>query len=105
MRLLLNVNTLLSLTAAAVDRVMAQGVHTIDSRNVDVKRAVPKDKMAPSGGGAGHPSVPESKKIFVGGLAPEVSEKEFKEYFEQFGPIQVIINASNVDTLHQNKWF
>jgi hypothetical protein len=72
---------------------MAQGIHTIDSRNVDVKRAVPKDKMAPSGGGVGHPNVPESKKIFVGGLAPEVTEKEFKEYFEQFGPIQVSIYA------------
>lgn len=69
---------------------MAQGVHTIDGRNIDVKRAVPRDKMAPVGGGPGYPGVSESKKIFVGGLAPEVTETEFKDYFAQFGTIQVL---------------
>jgi RNA recognition motif-containing protein len=29
----------------------------------------------------------ESRKIFVGGLAPEVNEKEFNDYFSKFGPI------------------
>ena len=28
------------------------------------------------------------KKIFVGGLAPTVDEKSFREYFENFGPVE-----------------
>ncbi len=50
-----------------------------------MKRAVPRDKAPlPSGGRQ------ESRKIFVGGLAPEVNEKEFNEYFSKFGALQVL---------------
>ena len=31
----------------------------------------------------------ESTKIFVGGLSPDVGDKEFKECFEKFGGITV----------------
>mmetsp|Transcript_13458 Transcript_13458/g.20242 ORF Transcript_13458/g.20242 Transcript_13458/m.20242 type:complete len:452 (+) Transcript_13458:58-1413(+) len=65
---------------AAVDVVLGQ-THNIDGRVVDVKRAVPRDK-APA------PSRQESRKVFVGGLAPEVGDKEFNEYFSKFGPLQ-----------------
>mmetsp|Transcript_13827 Transcript_13827/g.14412 ORF Transcript_13827/g.14412 Transcript_13827/m.14412 type:complete len:465 (+) Transcript_13827:164-1558(+) len=65
---------------AALDVVLGQ-THNIDGRVVDVKRAVPRDK-APA------PSRQESRKIFVGGLAPEVGDKEFSEYFGKFGPLQ-----------------
>lgn len=33
----------------------------------------------------------ESTKIFVGGLSPDVGDKEFKDCFEKFGAITVII--------------
>lgn len=65
---------------AALDVVLGQ-THNIDGRVVDVKRAVPRDK-APA------PSRQESRKIFVGGLAPEVGDKEFSDYFGKFGPLQ-----------------
>lgn len=68
----------------AVDIVLAQPSHNIDGRTVDVKRAVPRDRApAPSSGRQ------ESRKIFVGGLSPDVNEKEFNEYFSNFGPLQV----------------
>lgn len=34
----------------------------------------------------------EAKKIFVGGLPTEVSEKEFADYFGTFGLVKVIWN-------------
>eukprot|EP00603_Paraphysomonas_imperforata_P000960 CAMPEP_0114424926 /NCGR_PEP_ID=MMETSP0103-20121206/6956_1 /TAXON_ID=37642 ORGANISM="Paraphysomonas imperforata, Strain PA2" /NCGR_SAMPLE_ID=MMETSP0103 /ASSEMBLY_ACC=CAM_ASM_000201 /LENGTH=305 /DNA_ID=CAMNT_0001593715 /DNA_START=25 /DNA_END=938 /DNA_ORIENTATION=+ len=65
--------------AAAADVVLGQS-HNIDGRVVDCKRAVPKDK-APA------PTRLESTKIFVGGLSPDVGDKEFKECFEKYGAI------------------
>jgi len=64
--------------------------HTLDGRTVDVKRAVPRDK-APVGLKTAAPvPVPkpiETKKIFVGGLAPSVTEAEFRAYFDKYGLI------------------
>lgn len=37
------------------------------------------------GGRGGGGSYSESKKIFVGGLAPSVTEQDFRSYFEEFG--------------------
>ena len=54
--------------------------HTIDGRLVDVKRALSRDK-APG------PTRSEYTKIFVGGLAADVSEKDFGDYFSAFGTI------------------
>lgn len=65
---------------AAADIVMSNE-HTIDGRLVDVKRALPRDK-APG------PSRSEACKIFVGGLASEVTEKEFGDYFSQYGIVK-----------------
>lgn len=52
--------------------------HTIDGRQIDAKPSVPHGE-----GG----QQPRSKKIFVGGLAPETDEAQLKGYFEQFGPV------------------
>eukprot|EP01038_Epipyxis_sp_PR26KG_P005967 gene5967-8221_t len=65
---------------SAADIIMSTE-HTIDGRLVDVKRALPRDK-APG------PTRSEACKIFVGGLAAEVSEKEFGDYFSRFGPVK-----------------
>eukprot|EP00607_Mallomonas_marina_P006805 CAMPEP_0182426140 /NCGR_PEP_ID=MMETSP1167-20130531/12623_1 /TAXON_ID=2988 /ORGANISM="Mallomonas Sp, Strain CCMP3275" /LENGTH=413 /DNA_ID=CAMNT_0024607361 /DNA_START=118 /DNA_END=1359 /DNA_ORIENTATION=- len=67
---------------AAADLVLGQE-HTIDARLVDVKRAVPRDK-APTPSSSRH----ESRKIFVGGLAPEVAEKDLLDYFMKFGTVK-----------------
>jgi RNA-binding protein Musashi len=69
-----------------VDIVLAQPSHNIDGRTVDVKRAVPRSQAPANASGGGRQ---ESKKIFVGGLSPEVTESEFTEYFAKFGTLQV----------------
>ncbi|KAH9331424.1 hypothetical protein KI387_003532, partial [Taxus chinensis] len=78
-----------------VDRVLLEK-HTIDGRQVELKRAVPREEqqrnaqMKHTGsnmGGVG----PRTKKIFVGGLAPTVTEDDFKKYFEQFGNITDVV--------------
>ena len=68
---------------AAADIVVSTE-HTIDGRVVDVKRVVPRD-MAPA------PTRAESKKIFVGGLPTEVTEKEFADYFSTFGLVKDVV--------------
>ncbi|CAG8503029.1 3381_t:CDS:2 [Racocetra fulgida] len=42
---------------------------------IDPKRAIPREEQE------------KTEKIFVGGIAPEVTEEEFKEYFSQFGHV------------------
>ncbi|EFJ26637.1 hypothetical protein SELMODRAFT_172407, partial [Selaginella moellendorffii] len=59
------------------DRVV-QDKHSINGKLVEAKKAVPRDEH-------------QNAKIFVGGLAPNVSEEEFKQYFEQFGNITDIV--------------
>ncbi|KAG2431322.1 hypothetical protein HYH02_013451 [Chlamydomonas schloesseri] len=52
--------------------------HTIDGRQIDAKPSVPHGE-----GG----QQPRSKKIFVGGLAPETDDASLKAYFEQYGAV------------------
>ncbi|XP_063675509.1 DAZ-associated protein 1-like isoform X2 [Bolinopsis microptera] len=59
----------------SVDKCLAAKPHTINQKDVDVKRAVPKDQ-------------PQERchKIFVGGL-PETNEAELKAFFEKHGKV------------------
>jgi len=79
------------------DRVVLQP-HTIDRREVEAKKAVPKEehqaKKQTSESGT-----QRSKKIFVGGLAPTVDEKAFREYFEQYGSVKDAVVMYD----HENK--
>ncbi|PNW75795.1 hypothetical protein CHLRE_12g560300v5 [Chlamydomonas reinhardtii] len=52
--------------------------HTIDGRQIDAKPSVPHGE-----GG----QQPRSKKIFVGGLAPETDDAQLKAHFEQYGAV------------------
>lgn len=77
------------------DKVVASK-HTINRREVEAKKAVPKDdtlqgeeaqqssQLASSSDAAST----RSKKIFVGGLAPSVDDKALRSYFEQFGAVE-----------------
>lgn len=58
----------------AVDKVVAQQ-HVLDGKVIDPKRAIPKEEQERTG------------KIFVGGIAPNVTEKEFDEFFSQYGNV------------------
>ncbi|GFY85974.1 RNA-binding protein 1 [Actinidia rufa] len=94
--------------SSAVERAL-QDSHVILERTVEVKKAIPRNEQhqnqqqnkglnrnigSSSGGSAGQF---RTKKIFVGGLAPILTEEEFKSYFETFGRItDVVVMYDNV---------
>ncbi len=71
---------------AVVDKVVAIQ-HTIDRREVEAKRALPKEESPVSKDMQAAASGQRTKKIFVGGLAGTVDEATFKQYFEKYGPV------------------
>ncbi|MCO5572111.1 hypothetical protein L7F22_025862 [Adiantum nelumboides] len=76
------------------DRVV-QDKHNIDGRQVEAKKAVPREEqqVATRNSNAGLASVHQArtKKIFVGGLAATVTENDFRKYFDQFGVITDVV--------------
>ncbi|GMM28298.1 Hrp1 protein [Martiniozyma asiatica (nom. inval.)] len=69
-------------TADSVDKVLSEK-HILDGKLIDPKRAIPREEQEKIG------------KVFVGGVAPDVTTQDFRDYFEQFGNIidsQLMIN-------------
>ncbi|KAH9614350.1 hypothetical protein KSS87_011919 [Heliosperma pusillum] len=67
--------------------------HTIDGRMVEAKRALSREdqnafrqdsSQGRTSGGGGNI---RTKKIFVGGLPPTLTDEEFRQYFENFGQV------------------
>ncbi|KAI3436074.1 hypothetical protein D9Q98_002132 [Chlorella vulgaris] len=58
----------------AADSVV-EDVHVIDGRQIDCKKSVPQEMK------------PKARKVFVGGLSPDTTEDQFREYFSQFGDV------------------
>ena len=57
---------------ASVDKVLAEENHSLGNRKIQPKKATPKERV---------------RKIFVGGVSPELAEEEIRKHFEQFGEI------------------
>ncbi|XP_021373203.1 RNA-binding protein Musashi homolog 2-like isoform X14 [Mizuhopecten yessoensis] len=66
--------------SAAVEKVLANGPHELDSKTVDPKVAFPR-KAQPK-------MVTRTKKIFVGGLSAATTVEDVKNYFGSFGKIE-----------------
>ncbi|GMH42273.1 hypothetical protein BSKO_10192 [Bryopsis sp. KO-2023] len=79
------------------DKVVVQQ-HTIDRREVEAKKAVPKEEHQAKKQ-SGEIMSQRSKKVFVGGLAPSVDEKAFREYFERYGMVKDAVVMYD----HENK--
>lgn len=79
------------------DKVVATK-HTIDRREVEAKKAVPKDETA-AAKQSSQASPQKTRKVFVGGLAPSVDEKVLKQYFEQYGAVEDAVVMYD----HENK--
>jgi hypothetical protein len=60
---------------SSVDGVLAAGTHSLGGKTIDPKRA---KRLGPE----------PVKKVFVGGLDPNTSEAEVREYFGQYGTIE-----------------
>ncbi|KAG0351969.1 hypothetical protein BGZ54_003007, partial [Gamsiella multidivaricata] len=57
-----------------VDAVLKED-HHLDGKMIDPKRAIPREEQE------------KTEKIFVGGIAADVTEEEFANYFSQFGHV------------------
>eukprot|EP00045_Choanoeca_perplexa_P006078 m.51702 g.51702 ORF g.51702 m.51702 type:complete len:324 (-) comp13452_c0_seq1:266-1237(-) len=74
----------------SVDDVLASSPHSLDGRQIDPKRAVPR----------GRPQNPEQRvrKIFVGGLSPDINEDVLKHFFSQFGRVVDVLIQKDRET-------
>jgi RNA recognition motif-containing protein len=69
--------------SSIIEAITSQS-HFLDGKKVDCKRAVPKET---------HQQVQvdpyfKTKKMFIGGLPPDVTGDVFRGFFEQFGPVE-----------------
>ena len=71
-------------TVEEVDAAMNARPHKVDGRAVEPKRAVSREDSQRPGA---HLTV---KKIFVGGIKEDTEEHHLRDYFEQYGKIEVI---------------
>ena len=69
-------------------KVYAQDVHIIQGKRVDTKSAHRRDQAL-------------ARKVFVGGLDPDVTDQEIQDYFSQFGTIAQI--EAPIDKLKQKR--
>ncbi|KAL7105560.1 hypothetical protein ACP275_07G052200 [Erythranthe tilingii] len=80
-----------------LDRVLEDS-HVIDGRTVEAKRALSREEQQVSKVGnfggqrnfSGSGST-RTKKIFVGGLPPTLSEDGFRQYFESYGTVTDVV--------------
>ncbi|XP_053202341.1 heterogeneous nuclear ribonucleoprotein 87F-like isoform X2 [Panonychus citri] len=63
-----------------VDAAQSARPHKVDGREVEPKRAVPRESGKPE-------SQATVKKVFLGGLKEDVEEEDLREYFKDFGNI------------------
>ena len=81
--------------AESLDQILSQE-QTVDGKKVDCKPAVPRD---PTPSAQSEP--PQSfrtKKMFVGGLPPDITEEAFSGFFSQFGSLEDTVVMYDRDT-------
>lgn len=64
--------------ATAVDKVLAEKVHILKGKTIDPKRALLNAGKEPI------------KKIFVGGVDPNITEEEVRSYFSRYGKVESV---------------
>jgi len=75
-----------------VDDAQNARPHRVDGREVEPKRAVPRQDINKPESGA------TVKKLFVGGLSDAIGENELRDYFNQFGEITSSVVVTDKET-------
>lgn len=96
----------------SAEKVLSAPDLTLDGKTVDPKLAVPRTSMPPRARGPGSPvtggaapsPIGRTKKIFVGGLAPETDTNDFRAYFKNFGHVEDAIIMMDHAT-HRSRGF
>ena len=79
----------------SLDLILAQE-QIMDGKRVDCKRAVPRDQNAVQTQPISQSY--KTKKMFVGGLPPDVTDEMFRNFFEQFGEVEDSVVMLDRDT-------
>ena len=77
-----------------MQNALKQKFHEIDGKQAEIKIATPKENTEASSAASMNSifsSKYQSKKVFIGGLAASVTEKDLIDYFIKFGDIQEVI--------------
>ncbi|KAI3380840.1 hypothetical protein SNEBB_002363 [Seison nebaliae] len=75
-----------------VDALMKSRPHIIDGREVEPKRAMPREE-------SGRPEVQMTvKKLFIGGIKEGISEEDLRQYFNQYGEILDCVLMTDKET-------
>jgi len=76
-----------------VDEAQKNRPHNIDGRDVDAKRAVPRDQNR----GGGRVESSNTKKLFIGGIK-DLSEDEIRDAFGEFGDVASVYVPTDRET-------
>ncbi|RWS29148.1 heterogeneous nuclear ribonucleoprotein A1: A2/B1-like protein [Leptotrombidium deliense] len=78
--------------ASMVDDAQNARPHKVDNREVEPKRAVPRED-------SGKPEAQATvKKVFLGGLKEDVEENDLRDYFSEFGAVVNVNIVTEKDT-------
>ena len=58
-----------------------------DGREVEAKRAIPREETSVAAPSSPSTSTPQTKKVFLGGLSLDTTEDEIKEVLETMGKV------------------
>lgn len=79
-------------TDEEVDACQDNRPHVIDGKEVETKRATPREDI-------GKPEVGLTvKKVFVGGVKEDAEDEDIKAYFEQFGEVVSVIRTTDKES-------
>ncbi len=85
--------------SSMVDEMMKHRPHLIDGRQVEPKRATPREE-------AGRPeSQATVKKLFIGGLKENINEDDLKSYFSVYGQIIEAIVMRDKENNNKSRGF
>lgn len=79
-------------TSSMVDEMMKHRPHKLDGRELEVKRATPREESGKPGAEA------TTKKLFVGGVREGLNEDHLRQYFSKYGKIEDCIVMKEKDS-------